>query len=79
MHISFLSCYLIFNSDQKNTVNIENSRMQSIYALPEKTKRGPPSNKNIAIRNIKAHIANMSSNENAGFKCEYQVWCSFPT
>lgn len=52
---------------------MENSRMQSIYALPEKTKRGPPSNKNIAIRNIKAHIANMSSNENAGFKSEYQV------
>lgn len=51
--------------------------MQSIYALPEKTKRGPPTNKNIAIRNIKAHIANMSSNENAGFKSEYQVRCRF--
>lgn len=51
--------------------------MQSIYALPEKTKRGPPTNKNIAIRNIKAHIANMSSKENAGFKSEYQVRYSF--
>lgn len=39
----------------------------------EKTKRGPPTNKNISVRNIKAQIANMSSNECAGFKSEYQV------
>lgn len=46
---------------------------ETIYALPEKTKRGPPTNKNIPVRNMKAHIANMSLNENAGFKSEYHV------
>lgn len=43
------------------------------YALPEKTKRGPPTNKNISVRNMKAQITNMSLNENAGFKNEYHV------
>lgn len=43
------------------------------YALPEKTKRGPPTNKNISVRNMKSQIANMSLNENAGFKSEYHV------
>lgn len=47
--------------------------VESTYALPEKTKRGPPSNKNIPVRNIKAQIANMFLNENAGFKSEYHV------
>lgn len=46
---------------------------QSTYALPEKTKRGPPTNKNISVRNMKAQITNMSLNENAGFKNEYHV------
>lgn len=49
-----------------------NTIRQSAYTLPEK-KRGPPSNKNISVRNMKAHIANMSLNENAGFKSEYHV------
>lgn len=39
----------------------------------ENTKRGPNTNKNISVRNINAQIANMSSNESAGFKIEYQV------
>lgn len=45
------------------------------YALisREKTKKGPPVNKHISVRNIKAQIANMSSNECAGFKSEYHV------
>lgn len=45
------------------------------YALisREKTKRGPPTNKHISVRNIKAQIANMSFNESAGFKSEYHV------
>lgn len=47
--------------------------VESIYALPEKTKRGPPTNKNIPVKNMKAQIANMSLNENAGFKSEYHV------
>lgn len=46
---------------------------ESTYALPEKTKRGPPTNKNIPVRNMKAQLANMSLNENAGFKSEYHV------
>lgn len=48
----------------------------------ENTKRGPPTNKNISVNNIKAQIANMSSNESAGFKSEYLVGisikCYFP-
>lgn len=43
------------------------------YALPEKTKRGPPTNKYIPVKNMKAQISNMSLNENAGFKSEYHV------
>lgn len=50
-----------------------NDVAESTYALPEKTKRGPPTNKNIPIRNMKAQIANMSLNENTGFKSEYHV------
>nr|XP_034321714.1 receptor-type tyrosine-protein phosphatase alpha-like [Crassostrea gigas] len=48
-----------------------NDNGSSIYALPEKTKKGPPTNKNIPVRNIMAQISNMSTNENAGFKSEY--------
>lgn len=54
---------------RSNTYDIENTT----YALPEKTKRGPPTNKNIPVRNMKAQISNMSLNENAGFKSEYHV------
>lgn len=50
-----------------------NGSRETTYALPEKTKRGPPTNKNIPVRNMKAHITNMSLNENAGFKNEYHV------
>lgn len=50
-----------------------NDVAESTYALPEKTKRGPPTNKNIPVRNMKAQIANMSLNENTGFKSEYHV------
>lgn len=46
---------------------------ETTYALPEKTKRGPPTNKNIPVRNMKAQIANMCLNENTGFKIEYHV------
>ena len=41
--------------------------------LPERSKRGPPTNMNIPVRNIKAQISNMSAKENAGFKSEYNV------
>lgn len=50
-----------------------NAVRESTYALPEKTKMGPPTNKNIPVRNMKAQITNMSLNENAGFKSEYHV------
>lgn len=50
-----------------------NDVVESTYALPEKTKRGPPTNKNIPVRNMKAQITNMSLNENNGFKSEYHV------
>lgn len=52
---------------------LANNFVEATYAQPEKTKRGPPTNKNIPVRNMKAHITNMSLNENAGFKGEYHV------
>uniref|UniRef100_K1PK35 Receptor-type tyrosine-protein phosphatase U n=1 Tax=Magallana gigas TaxID=29159 RepID=K1PK35_MAGGI len=39
----------------------------------EKTEKSPPSNKNIPVRNLKDHIANLSSNDCAGFKSEYEI------
>ena len=45
----------------------------SAPVLPERNMRGPPTNKNIPVRNIKAQISNMSAKENAGFKYEYNV------
>lgn len=60
-------------TDQKLPDNKVNDNAISTYALPEKTKRGPPTNKNIPVRNIMAQISNMSSKENAGFKSEYHV------
>lgn len=41
--------------------------------LQEKTKKGPPTEKNISVRNVKAQVANMSFKEDAGFKTEYHV------
>ena len=41
--------------------------------INEPTKRGAPTNKNISVRNMKAQIANMSVNDNDGFKNEYNV------
>lgn len=49
----------------------------STPTLPERTTRGSPTNKNIPVRNIKAQIVNMSSNENAGFRIEYNVRYGF--
>ncbi|XP_078327528.1 receptor-type tyrosine-protein phosphatase alpha-like [Crassostrea virginica] len=40
--------------------------------INEPTKRGAPTNKNISVRNMKAQIANMSVNDNDGFKNEYK-------
>lgn len=50
-----------------------NANGETTYALPEKTKRGPPTNRNISVRNMRAQITNLSLNENAGFKSEYHV------
>lgn len=55
---------------EKDQTNIT---LATTIAFPEKTKRGPPTNMNISIRNIKAQITNMSAYENAGFKYEYHV------
>lgn len=65
--------YSFIVEDCKSQASLANDTVESIYALPEKTKRGPPTNKNISVRNMKAQITNMSLNENAGFKNEYHV------
>ena len=41
--------------------------------INEPSKKGAPTNKNISVKNMKAQIANMSVNDNAGFKNEYNV------
>lgn len=63
----------MFITDCRSQTLIGNEIVESTYALPEKTKRGPPTNRNISVRNMKAQITNMSLNENAGFKSEYNV------
>lgn len=67
----FKKYYLIV--DFRSEKLLANAIEESTYALPEKAKRGPPTNKNIPVRNMKAQITNMSLNENAGFKSEYHV------
>lgn len=63
----------MFITDCRSQTLIGNEIVESTYALPEKTKRGPPTNRNISVRNMKAQITNMSLNENARFKSEYNV------
>lgn len=63
----------IYTTDHKTHSDYANNSVESTYSLPEKTKRGPPTNKNISVRNINAQIGNMSANENTGFKSEYHV------
>lgn len=65
--------HLHYTTEHKPHDDKENDNANPTYAVPEKTKRGPPTNKNISVRNIMAQISNMSVNENAGFKCEYHV------
>lgn len=68
-----LSLFIFFFLD--NIFQNERADVSIVYAQvsQEKKKRGPPTNINISVRNIKAQIVNMSSNECAGFKSEYQV------
>lgn len=70
---SLRSLILTFTTDNRLHENYANNVVESTYTLSERSKRGPPTNKNIPIRNIRAQIANMSSNENTGFKSEYHV------
>lgn len=60
------------SSDSSQQIEQTSNFFETTYALPERTNRGPPTNKYISVRNIKAQIANMSIRENAGFKTEYQ-------
>lgn len=60
-------------SDEKSQKDPTNIAMASPHAPHENTKRGPPTNKHISVRNMKAQIANLSCNENTGFKSEYHV------
>lgn len=62
-----------FNSDDALQHDHPNNTMEYALISREKTKKGPPINKHISVRNIKAQIANMSSNECSGFKSEYHV------
>lgn len=65
--------HILFMTDSRSQTMRANDVAESTYALPERTKRGPPTNKNIPVRNMRAQIANMSLNENGGFKSEYHV------
>ena len=61
------------NSDDSALSDEPDEPDDSAPVLPERNMRGPPTNKNIPVRNIKAQISNMSAKENAGFKYEYNV------
>lgn len=50
--------------------------MYEHVSYKKKSESSYASNKTIYVRNIKDQIANMSSNEFAGFKSEYQVGVS---
>lgn len=67
----------IHATDDDQQIEQTSNFLETTYALPEKTKRGPPTSKYMSVRNIKAQVANMSVNENAGFKSEYQVGIFF--
>lgn len=58
-------------SNSLTPVRLVNDVRESKYALPEKIKKGPPTNKKISVRNMKAQITNMSAADNNGFKSEY--------
>ena len=70
-----ISCYIVTSiaTDNIPKINDVNEADDTTPTLPERSNRGPSTNKNIAIRNIAAQIANMSDKENAGFKNEYIV------
>ena len=70
-----ISCYIETSiaTDNIPQINDVNEADDTTPTLPERINRGPSTNKNIAIRNIAAQIANMSDKENAGFKNEYNV------
>nr|XP_022311638.1 receptor-type tyrosine-protein phosphatase epsilon-like [Crassostrea virginica] len=61
----------LHSTDNIPQINDVNEADDTTPTLPERINRGPSTNKNIAIRNIAAQIANMSDKENAGFKNEY--------
>ena len=70
-----ISCYIetTIATDNIPQINDVNEADDTTPTLPERSNRGRSTNKNIAIRNIAAQIANMSDKENAGFKNEYNV------
>ncbi|XP_062567726.1 receptor-type tyrosine-protein phosphatase epsilon-like [Saccostrea cucullata] len=55
--------------------NLKDEHKESVRnrtsVLRETAKKGPPTNKTIPVRNLKATIVKMSAAENAGFKHEY--------
>lgn len=56
--------YQVFVAERRN--KIRNDQQIS-------NRKNPTLNKNISVKNIRAQIENMSSDENAGFKSEYNV------
>lgn len=64
---------VVFYLDNKFRDDHSSNEHESSKVPNEKTKRGLPTNKNIPARNIKAQIVNMTINDNAGFKSEYNV------
>lgn len=64
---------IVFFLDNKFRNDHPSDAHESSKVPNEKTKKGLPTNKNIPVRNIKAQIVNMTINDNAGFKNEYNV------
>lgn len=54
-------------------------RMYPDFVAGWSDKKSPTLNKNISVNNIRAQIENMSSDENAGFRSEYNVRLQIPS
>lgn len=63
---------LFFLDDRFQNAHADASIVYSEVSY-EKTEKSSPSNKNIPVRNLKDQIANLSSNDCAGFKSEFEV------
>ena len=62
---------MILDGKKRNANNENVHKSSDNHKNP--TKSNPRINTTVSVRNIKVHIAEMSADDNAGFKNEYNV------